>query len=166
MADPKVNIAALTKLVDALIDLHEKQLRALDEMRLIIGGHAGIGKSLKRVYEAFDEAWTARYARTGGRRFAYVWNMREDTPAAKRLLAKLEPEEVIARVDRYLRSPNPFYAEVRHSFRIFARDVNVFADDLQIPFEDPGATVADCRHDPPCRSDQEHTRVRAREMRA
>ena len=153
-------MTALKTLLEAAVKLADQQAQLLEEMQAIIAGKRGMGARMRLLSDGYLAAWAKRY---GGK---YVWQRTEDSAAAKRLLQHLEPEELVKRAARYLRSPNPFYADQRHPFRLFARDVNAFADDLQIPFEDNGATVADCKHTPPCRSDQEHTRKRAADMRA
>jgi hypothetical protein len=155
---PAVDVTALRTLIEASIVLAEKQQQLIAEMHALVEGKAGIAARMRIVSDGFLEAWAERY------RSKYVWNGTEDSPAAKRLLQRLDPEEIVMRARKYLHSEEEFYLATRHSFRLFARDINRFAREVQgLAFDT--STVTDCRHNPPCRSDQEHTRKRTAEMR-
>ena len=156
---PTIDVTALRTLLEHAVKLAEQQQLLLAEMQAIAAGKEGVGAKMRKVSDGFLAAWATRY---GGK---YVWNGAEDSPACKRLLQRLEPEELIKRAQRYIARTDDFYLRERHPFRFFARNINTFADDLQIPFDADPTGVADCKHDPPCRSDQEHTRKRAKEMR-
>ena len=168
MAKKEINTEALVKLLERAFELAESQQAVLQEMRAIIGGELGIGAKLRLVYDGFSNAWRERYSRTvtDPKKGGYVWNYAKEGPAAKRLLQKLEPEEIVARAARYIRSADAFYLESRHSFLTFASQINRFAPATTSETFDLDGGVADCRHLPPCRSDQEHTRKRAAEMRS
>jgi hypothetical protein len=158
----QVDAAKVVKLLEIAKDLYVKQGAILEEIDALVHGKAGIGAKLKALEEAYDGAWCERYAR--GQRGVYVWNYREDRPQSKRLLARMSVEEIGRRALAYIRCEDPFYANKRHPFSLFIRSINEWTNGKAAPEEvEP---VGGCKHDPPCRSDQEHTRRRAADMRA
>jgi hypothetical protein len=142
------------------------KLRAvLDEFDEVLGGGAGIGTMLKNVQRQFDEAWCARYAH--GQTNRYVWRHAQDVPQIKRLLKALGYDELCDRALRYIESEDPFLLRARHPFGLFVSGINSYAGagtspDLTLEGEPP----PDCRHTPRCRTDQEHTKKRATDLRA
>lgn len=92
----------------------------------------------------------------------------------KRLITSNGLAEMKLRVGRYLADKDRFLVQQKHPLSIFFKRVSAYAtpqgtaapvrslDSYELPDEPP----ADCRHEPPCRGDIEHTQRRAREMRA
>jgi len=160
MADSKVDIGKIAKLIELGRELQEKQAAVLDEIDAIIGGKAGIGADMKAVQAAFSAAWSHRYAPGFGD--SYVWNHRSDAPQVKRLIKRLGVEEIVRRAAVYIRNEDPFYVSRRHSFPLFVSSINSHADN-SAPV---AAAPVGCKHDPPCESDAEHTRRRTSDMRA
>lgn len=164
------------KLLDRLRRIHERQreiqttyseqMGALsDEVTALLAGDASIGDVLKRVEKHFDTAWAVRYA--PGQVGRYIWNYGKDRPQWKRLIKMLGVEELERRVLNYMRDGDDFYVRARHPFALFITNVNRFASEQQArDFELQAPIVVDCRHQPPCTSDQEHTRKRMADMRA
>ena len=166
MADEmKVDPGKLMKLLEAARALHEKQGAILAELDALLEGKAGIAARMKALEGSFDAAWCARYAPTQTR--AYVWTWAEDRANMKRLLAKLDVDEIAARAIRYVKSDDPFYVRQRHPFRLFVRTINEWTMGRDAPADYAlEQSTSSCRHVPPCRSDQEHTRRRMADMRA
>ena len=153
--------ARLEKLGKLCLLLREKQAECYEiteEMARIAGGQAGIGDVLKRLQLAFDAAWCQRYA--PGQTKIYIWQWAKDVTLMKKLLKSLAPDEIERRMSNYLKNDDPFFLKNRHTFGLFVSSVNQFAEAGQVI-----ETPFDCRHQPPCRSDQEHTRRRSSDMR-
>jgi hypothetical protein len=161
--------AKLAKLLEAALDLQEKLAALFAEMQELLAGGVGIGAKLKRVEQAFDRAWGVRYA--AGQRGQYVWNYKADRAQTKRLLKRLTIEQLEERALRYLASDDSFFAKARHPFGLFVSSVNRFTDSAEAPPElqsevaELGRPIG-CNHNPACRSDQEHTRKKQRELRS
>lgn len=174
-ADAKAARQALEKIrrlhtlrLTLIAEYHEK-LEAIDgEVDAILGGKPTIGLLLKRLYEAFDAAWCVRYA-PGGKN-QYRWNFVHDTPQLKKLLKQFGVEELELRMIAYVKDGEAFYAKERHPFSLFVRNINRFIGEGRDAAEIELSTglelcIREGKHQPPCKSDQEHTKKRAQEMR-
>ncbi len=151
--------AKLERLLGKATELYDQLGDVLEEFDEVLGGGAGIGAKLKRVYEEFGHAWGTRYA--NGDPKAYVWNMRVDAPNAKRIIKAVGVDEVIARIPRFVRDDFDPLLRARHPFAWFVKAINQYAEksaagvgDLEL---DAAPAPADCRHTPRCKSDAEHT---------
>src|SRR5688572_16993464 len=90
-----------------------------------------------------------------------------DKGHVKRLVTQLGADDVKARMKNYLNDRDPFLARNKHPLNFFVSRINQYAELISMhPPELPDEIPADCRHDPPCRSDADHTRKRAAEMRS
>lgn len=161
MADvEKATLKKIGTLVEAFREQQARGYEILEEMQRLLAGEPGIAAKMKQVEGVFERAWEARYP---GR---YVWNYKHSRPAIKRLLAKLTIPEIECRIANYIRCGDPFYVQRRHEFALFESQNNRFASAGQelpeLEFDAP----ADCKHQPRCTSDQEHTRRKSGEMRA
>ncbi len=146
------------KLLEALADLRSRENMLLEEVAALMGGGAGIGARLKMAEGAFAAAWSQRYAG------AYVWSYAKDRTLLKGLLGKMVDGEILDRMVAYIKDDDQFLVRARHPFGLFVSSVNRYAAaprDVLDLLEAP----ADCKHDPPCRDDQEHTRRKGAEMR-
>ncbi len=149
----------LARLLPVARELHDKMTAVLNEIEEIFGGGVGIASKLQQVETAYKAAWSGRYHGD------YVFNYQRDRAALKRVLQKLTPEDLQVRMVRYLQDDTPAVARERHPFQWFLSSVNRYADagesvrDVEL-----SAPVADCRHTPRCKSDQEHTRLKMREL--
>lgn len=162
MADEK---ARLTKLLALSTELLAKLHDINREMDELLGGGAGIGSQMKAIETAFDLAWCNRYAK--GQRGRYVWRHTQDKPQIKRLLKTLGLSELEARIQSYIRNDDPYYAQARHNFGVFVASINSHAGAAQAPQDlELSARPVGCEHNPPCSSDQVHTKTKLREMRA
>lgn len=158
---PKVPLERIVKLLALAKELHIKEGEVLNEIDNLMEGKASIAQLLKAAQAGFDAVWCVRYA--PGQTGAYVWQHKIDLPNMKRLINSLGLDELTTRFARYLANNEPFYVKNRHPFRLFVSSVNSFAG---APAEVPDyELVPDCRHDPPCRNDAEHTRRRQAEIR-
>lgn len=156
------------RLYVVLFELEEKRAAIIEEMGRILSGKPATNDYVKAVMTAFNIAWAKRYKSN------YAWRMTEDVPNVKRLLKVLgenlesATSELYTRMHNYLRSDDPFYRQARHNFGVFVRSINDLADEA-LPFtgdSEPGSAPVGCRHAPPCRTDDEHTRKKSAEMRA
>jgi hypothetical protein len=151
--------AKVVKLLDAANDLQEKLSAIYTEIGLLLTGGDGMGVKLRSWEQAWDVLWCARYA--PGEEHRYVWQYARDRAQSKRLLRTLPLEELEARARRFLGDDDPFYVRARHSFSVFVASINAHA----APSAAPSQAPADCHHTPRCRSDQQHTARRQRELR-
>lgn len=165
-AKPKLTaaqVATMVKLLEKGKELQEQQAAILEELDAILGGRAGTAAKLKAIEKGFDETWCARYAR--GKSGVYVWAHARDRGTMKTLLRRMDVDEILARAARYISSEDGFYARSRHPWGLFVSSINQWAapaagnGELELDVE-PLA----CSHNPPCRSDAEHTRRRHAEM--
>lgn len=161
-SEEQARLEKMGKLCVALRELQAKEYEIVEEMARLAGGAAGIADTLKRLEGAFDSVWCARYA--PGLEGQYIWQFARDVPALKKLLKSLTVEEIERRMFNYLKSPDPFFGKNRHPFRLFVASINQFAAfDRRV--DEESQPPADCKHEPPCPSDQEHTRRRNDDMR-
>ena len=159
----------LRKLHELQTELHRKYIDDMGaiarEVETLMGGGLGIADVLKRLEKHYDATWCVRYA--PGQTGRYVWNYGKDRAQWKRLISLLGVEELELRVVNYLRDGDDYYVKSRHPFALFITNVNRFASSSTstpaLELEAP--VVADCKHKPPCKSDQEHTRRRVDEMK-
>lgn len=141
---------------------HDKTAAILEELEILLTGGTGIAEKLKEAEGTYSELWAGRY------RSAYIWAYQKDRPHTKRLIKLLGVEELKARMARYLQNTDVFFTSRRHPYGLFVSTIvqharandQPMAGDLELM-----PNVYDCRHDPPCKSDQEHTKRRAAEMR-
>lgn len=140
----------------------EELTAELDALEAGVNGEKTPGQRANAMIAAWSARWQSKY-RTG-----YVLAARAKAIAGFMRLfkASMTDEDIMGRMDAYLKSTDRFYSEARHSLDLFFTSVNKFsgtpvddADFLQAP-------VINCSHTPRCKSDQEHTRKRAAEMRA
>lgn len=160
-AATRAQLEKVKKLLAALRQVREQEQAIVDELDTILGGGVSIGELMVQGRKAWEAAYATRY-KGGG----YLWQMQRDMPNMKRLVKTLGIEELAARFGRFIRKDDDFYIRNRHAFGVFVSSVNEHAaasagpiDDLEL--EPP----ADCKHSPPCKSDQEHTAKRMRELR-
>lgn len=154
-------LARIGKLYDVLHELKAKEYEILDEIGHLVRGEPGMAEHLKQAIAGWEASWHTRY------RSRYVWNRTIEIPQVKRLIKQLGVEELVARSVNYVANDDPYYLRARHGFGLFASQVNRFAsasssDESTFELTPP----ADCRHTPPCKSEQEHTRKRSSELRA
>jgi len=159
MADPKVPLEKIVKLIQVAKEMHVQAGDLLTEIDALLGGKAGIAEKMRQLTATFDTAWSARYA--PGQGSQYVWAFQRDRPAMKRLIGKLGLEEVEHRVANYIASNEDYVLKAHHTFSLFVGTVNRYADAAQRV--DP---VPDCLHVPACTSDAQHTKRRSAELRA
>lgn len=145
--------AKLSHLMETISELREKEDAVLEEMLSLVSTGEGIGDKLKRLREAFEEAWFKRYGKP------YIWNFAIDMKKAKELLRTLGLQELCDRARTYLSDNDPFILERRHPWFLFARNVNAYAKQAL-----PLGIVLGCEHEPPCVDEGEHTARRRREV--
>ena len=165
MADvSKDALKKVERLLAVFKEGHDRNTALLEEITELLGGGVGIAAHLRAFEVAFDVLWCERYAK--GQTNRYVWRFAVDRPNIKRLLKTIGLEELKSRAFNYLRSDDAFLVRSRHPFGLLVHGINGYANEGDAPelhLEAP--TVADCRHLPRCASDQQHTRLKAQEMR-
>jgi hypothetical protein len=75
---------------------------------------------VREVQAAFAERWRRDYAQ------GYIFAPGKDHRLASTLAQSLPLAEIERRVENYLAHTDPFYADCKHSFSIFVRDINKF----------------------------------------
>jgi len=161
MADDKLDDAttaeqALARMLkaEAKIEEVERALsRAHDELRglrqLLAGGNP-VGEAMR----FYGDAWAKLH---GGE--TYQWERPKATSQMKQLLKLLPLDDVKARMIAYLSDNEPFLVRNAHPFALFVTRVNSYSPRAQPP-------PVGCKHQPPCRSDVEHTQRRVQEARS
>lgn len=155
-----VRLEKVTKLLAVAKELHDRHGDALAEMDAILGGGVGIGAKIQQVETAWQAAWSSRYHGD------YVFQYQKDRPQWKRLLKSFTPEALQVRILGYIQDEDAFYVSRRHPLGLFWQAVNKYAPVNGSGFDLEAPPVADCQHQPRCRSDQDHTRKKQAEMRA
>lgn len=125
-------------------------------------GEATPGQVAKDLVTRFTVLWTNRY------KAAYVPVWGKDIAAMKRLVDKLSPTAIEARMVQYIRSGDTFYVQARHPLNLFCVNVNKFTERApaeQQQTDDLFSAPSDCKHVPRCRTDEIHTVVKAKELR-
>lgn len=149
------------KLLEAAKERHDQVGEILAEIETLLGGGVGIGEKLKAAYARWIELHATRYP---GK---YVFVYAKDAPQMKRLIGALGLEELLDRMATYIRDSDPFLTKARHPFGLFVSGVNRYvaegkaAEDLELEAEG----VPDCKHDPRCKTDAEHTKRKIADMR-
>lgn len=154
------NLAKVVKLIALAKEMHQQGGELLAEIDAILGGQASTAEKLRAVEQGFSAAWEGRY------RSGYLWQYAKDRPNIKRLLRHLSPEDIVTRAGVYIRSQDGFYTRQRHPFGLFVSSINQWAPAGAEPGELLLEPVMDCRHDPACASDEEHTRRKMADMKA
>lgn len=155
------DVGKIGKLLEVVREEHGKIGLLLAELEAELAGKPTIGMRMRQIREFYSELWSSRY------RDGYAWSAK-DMAALKRLVQQLEVEDLERRAVRYVKSADQFYAERRHDFALFGSTISQHvapADLADDGFELGESAPADCRHVPICRSDREHTKRRAGEMR-
>lgn len=159
----KARLEKIAKLAQIVIDLTAQLHDCQREILTLASGGEGQGLILKRLYVAFDTAWGQRYA--AGQVNRYAWAMVRDTPQMKRLLKMFGEPELVRRMGAYVKSDDPFVVRNKHTFGLFVSTVNSYAPTAEPVTQVETEPPADCRHLPPCKSDEEHTKKKVKEMR-
>lgn len=137
--------------------LHDVQ----EEMRKICAGESAMGDDLKVCEKVFSDEWQRHYGTP------YLFAYMKDRPHWKRLLKGAKRDDVIGRVMAYFHADDDYTRRARHPFGLFVSRFNQLAP-VQTEPEltlDSAPVVADCKHTPPCKSDQEHTRRKLDDLR-
>lgn len=130
------------------------------EVEALISEERTPGQQANDFAKWYGEQWTKRH---GGK---YVDGGAKDRAQIKRLLGKLELAELQARAKRYLYTSDAYVVGARHPLGLFVSGVNKYGEDSGEPMlELEAARPADCKHEPACSSDQEHTRRKMADMR-
>ena len=147
-------------LVEQLRALQAQTYEVTEEVLKILAGDVAMGDQLKEFEAHFSVLWEGRYGS------AFAWQYTKDRPHTKRLIKLLGLDELKVRARVYLRDEDPFYTKCRHGFGLFVTNVNRFAAPPHVAdLELAAPPVADCAHQPACRSDQEHTKRTMTDLR-
>lgn len=146
-----LNVAAIQKIFALLKQRHDEDGALLEELERLIAGGKGIGEIMKECYATWNEFWSVQH---GG---AYAFVFHEDAPQMKRLVRTLGQEELTARMFHFISDRNEWLVKHKHPFKVFVKQNNSYASATAARADDDAPPV-DCKHTPPCRSDQEHTK--------
>ena len=153
--DPKCDrcTARLDAMEAMLAKLHDQ----IVDFRQGIEGRNLVGEAMG----AWESGWKAKHGA------AYTWNRKADPAQIKRFLRQMDLAELVRRMTKYLASTDPFHVKNQHPFNLFITQINTFAGNGNGHVEMGGEALRphDCRHAPPCSTDQEHTCRRAAEAR-
>ena len=167
MESEKQTLSKIVKLI-AVLREHQTACRDVtDEIEKLLNGEPGVGALLKRLQQKFENLWCLRYApvQSGpGAASGYVWSYAKDVPHLKRLLKTLDVDEIEMRMQNYLWNDDAFYIKARHNFGVFVASINSHATKAPPLERLEELQPAWCRHEPRCRSDQDCTRRRAKEL--
>lgn len=158
----ETNRAKLESCLKGLQTQHAKMAEQIAEFEAFLAEGNTPGQAAKKWLTAFGGAWLDRYR---GEKFV-VSNWPKDMAIAKRLLAQLDHEELLARARRYLADRDPFYLNARHPLGLFATNVNKYGTAEAHDEEFLQAPPMGCTHRPLCKSDAAHTQRVNRELRA
>jgi hypothetical protein len=142
--------AILVELAQTHAKMHDQML----DLRRVLAGENPVRAALEIWAAHWQERWGA----------AYTFNRQVDPAAVKRLLTKIRPADLHERMARYMRDADPFIVRNKHPLNIFIGHVNTYAATTNNEIETASGAV-DCRHLPPCRNDQEHTRRKLADAR-
>lgn len=117
----------------------------------------------KGLIAVFVTSWSRHYR---GEKYTMGDGWVKHAEGFKRVLKTIPPGEVERRIEAYLRSPDPFYGKAHHDLGLFISAINKFGTRGRGLIDDIEAPVVDCRHQPRCASDQQHTKRRTQEARA
>lgn len=163
MADAeKKTLEKCRKLFEALRETQAKSYAITEELGALLNGAEGIGDKLKRLESFFSSLWVERYSGKG-----YVWAYVKDRPQLKRLIAHMDEADITDRMSNYIRDNDAYIVKARHSFGLFVSQINRYASAGQATTQDFDLEApSDCRHVPLCKSEQQHTRRNAQELRS
>jgi len=158
MSESTLKIEHVRKAVTELRAIEKRVGDIAAGLEARLEGSATVGEQMKRITDAFVELWARRY------QSKYVFVGGKDATAVKKLLQALDVEEILRRMPRYIWNDDPFYGKVRHSLSMFASTINQHG---KVSDQGGGdaARVVDCKHQPPCQSNVEHTRRVSAELR-
>lgn len=153
---------ALVLLLEAR-EIHAKMFDLLEEARKLLEGEQAVGDHLKHLIHVWCTAWQAVY----GSPYAWGSEAAKNAGHLKRMLKALTPDDITKRITGYMHDRDAFVVGTRHHFGLFVTRLNRYTDAPRLSFQD-GPSV-DClregRHDPPCRSNADHTQKKMAEMR-
>ena len=152
-------LAALRPLIQRY---REQQAAAYDTLEEVVRLLDNGTDYVKQLADTFDTLWGARYGGT-----KYAWSYAKDRAQLKRLLRMFSPEDLEARMGKFIRTNDPFLANAKHTFGLFVTNVNRYVEER--PTDDfalHGAPPSGCTHQPHCVDDEAHTRRMNAERRA
>jgi len=152
MADTKQRDEKIAKKLEELKATIARAHDQILDIELLVSSSNPIGEFMG----TWERLWKAQH------KADYAWNRTVDPANIKRLIKKLGLTELTSRARAYISSREPFYQRQQHPFNLFVAQVNTFAGRGT---ETEAPRPADCRHEPPCRSDQEHTDRKLEDMR-
>lgn len=158
----KLRLERVAKLLEAARELHARQYDVLEEARKILHGEPAFGDKMRRASDTWMVAWMARYGSK------YQWNAEaaKNVAALKRLLKGLDVADLESRMQRFLKDDDRYYVNARHPFALFATNINRYTAEHPAPLTLDAPPVSDCTHQPPCQTDQEHSRRRLEDRKA
>lgn len=141
-------------LFQEIIKSHARLANQLADYHALVAGSPTTGQLSKQLFTTWATLWLARY------REKYVFAGARDAGSFKRLLTTMTADQVVARMKAYLADDDAFLAKQRHPLALFISGINRYGGSGAVE-----AAPVGCRHDPPCRTEVEHTRRQMAERR-
>lgn len=110
----------LVKLLDALLEVREKEDQILAEISTLLNDGEGVGAKLRRVKAAWCAIWSERHKEQCS--FDHV----KHTPWLKKKLAEYPEEQIIAKIQSYVTNDEAYYVRARHPFGMFMTNFNTW----------------------------------------
>ncbi len=152
-------LAYLAKLFEALRENQAQGYEIVEEIRKALAGEKTLQQTVNQLRAEWLTTWRSRYAGT------YAWGGMDNKLLTGILRMKIPPEDIAARMRRFIQDNDPFYVSKSHPFGLFRNAINRYAPEVS-SFALDGGGASGCSHQPPCTSDYEHTQRGKRERQA
>lgn len=152
MADlEKQKLEQVAGLVEKFRAHQAKGYELLEAIKALLDSEASPGQLAKRALDHFATLWQNRY------KGKLIVNGARDMATLKRLLKQTAIDDLERRMALYFLDEDGFVRNAQHSLAVFSHNINAYGRAASRNVE---AAATDCRHEPRCTSDVEHTRRR------
>lgn len=153
--------AALAKKAEAIEAQLEAALVAVRALKQSIAGRSPVFEAM----QFFGELWCAKY-QPGVADAKYHFTAKDGKEMKRLVNSDPRPDAIKQRIVRFFADTERFVLTNRHTFNIFVSKFNSYGSDIVAPtIVVPDRGVADCRHEPRCKSDLQHTQRRRADLR-
>lgn len=153
--------ATIVKRLDAIEAMLETTLADVRRLKNSVAGR-------NPTFEAmalFSELWCARY-QPGVADTKYHFTKKDGAEMKRLLNADPRPDALKQRIVRFFADTELFVVKNRHPFNIFVSKFNTYGSDITAATQVlPQRGVADCRHEPRCKTELQHTQRRRADLR-
>jgi molybdopterin converting factor small subunit len=141
----------LDKIHRELEALTKRNVEVIEELRALLAEEPSETQYANRLLAYFCEQYEKRHAKK-----YVVANGAKAVQQLRRLLKQIPPREIAGRMQRFLVSKDPFYVDAKHDLHVFIAAVNKFSSAPLLP--EGAAPARGCKHEPPCVTDEQHTK--------